>query len=72
MSKVINKAHYAQKLVGKTILSVRYLSEIEMEDLGWFPTGDPTCVIDFTDGTYALVQSDPEGNNTGFLDIGKY
>jgi hypothetical protein len=72
MSKVINKAHYAQCLVGKTIVSVRYLSEAEMENLGWFPTGDPTCVISFNDDTYALVQADPEGNGTGFLDIGRY
>ena len=71
-TKVKGKAHYAQSLVGKTISSVRSLTKLEMDNLMWFESLSPTCVIEFTDGTWALVQADPEGNGTGFLDIGKY
>ena len=64
--------HYATALVGKTIKRVRSLDKVEIDDLGWYETWDPTCVIEFTDGTYAVVMADPEGNGTGFLDIGSY
>jgi hypothetical protein len=72
MSKVINKAHYAQSIVGKTISSVRSLTKLEMDELMWFESVNPTCVIEFTDNTFALIMADPEGNGTGFLDIGAY
>jgi hypothetical protein len=29
-------------------------------------------VLEFSDDTYAIVMADPEGNGTGFLDIGDY
>lgn len=64
--------HYASELVGKTISRVRSVSKSEMDDLMWFESSNPTTVIEFTDGTYALVAADPELNGTGFLDIGKY
>ena len=72
MSKVINKAHYAQSIAGKKISSVRSLTKLEMDELMWFESVNPTCVIEFTDNTFALVMADPEGNGTGFLDIGSY
>jgi len=64
--------HYAQSLVGKTVSSVRQLQKIETDDLGWYESSDPTTVIEFSDGTFALVACDPELNGAGFLDIGKY
>lgn len=64
--------HYAAELVGKTVARVRQISEQEAADFMWYEDGNPTCVIEFTDGTYALVAADPELNGTGFLDIGKY
>ena len=64
--------HYASDLVGKTICRVRSVNKAEMDDLMWFESSNPTTVIEFTDGTYALVAADPELNGTGFLDIGKY
>lgn len=64
--------HYASELVGKTIKRVRSLDSVEMSELGWYETSDPTCVLEFADGTYAIVSADPEGNGTGFLEIGTY
>lgn len=64
--------HYASDIVGKTISRVRSVSKTEMDDLMWFESSNPTTVIEFTDGTYALVAADPEMNGAGFLDIGKY
>lgn len=62
--------HYAMSLVGKTIARVRALLQEELDDLYWHTTSDPTTLIEFTDGSYALVMCDPEGNGTGFLEIG--
>jgi len=61
--------HYASDIVGKTISRVRTMTKAEMDDLMWFPISNPTCVIEFTDGTLALVAADPELNGTGFLSI---
>jgi hypothetical protein len=69
---VIQMQHYASALVGKTVARVRSVAKEEMDDMMWFESSNPTCVIEFTDDTYAVVMSDPEGNGTGFLDIGKY
>jgi predicted thioesterase len=64
--------HYAASLVGKTVKRVRSLDQVEMKEMYWHETSDPTAVIEFTDGTYAIVMADPEGNGTGFLEIGSY
>lgn len=64
--------HYASSLVGKTVKRVRSLDDVEMKELYWFASSNPTAVIEFTDGTYAIVMADPEGNGTGFLEIGSY
>lgn len=72
MRPTIPMKHYADSLVGKTVSRVRSVLKQEMDDLLWFESSNPTCVIEFTDGTYALVAADPEMNGTGFLDIGKY
>lgn len=68
----VKEQHYADELVGKTIKRVRELEQIEIESLSWYETSDPTAVIEFTDGSYAIVMCDPEGNGTGFLELGKY
>lgn len=69
---IIQMKHYADALVGKTIERVRYLKDEEYDQLGWYKNSNPTAVIEFTDDTYAIVMADPEGNGTGFLDIGSY
>lgn len=69
---IIQMKHYASELVGKTIKSTRSLTKEEMDMFGWYQTYNPTCVLEFTDGSYAVVMQDPEGNGTGFLDIGSY
>lgn len=65
----ITMKHYASDIVGKTISRVRSVSKSEMDDLMWFESSNPTLVIEFTDGTLALVAADPELNGTGFLSI---
>lgn len=64
--------HYAKELVGKTIVSVRELADSEYEVFGWYKSSNPSAIIEFTDGTWACVQCDPEGNGPGFLEIGSY
>ena len=63
------KKHYASEIVGKTVKLVRELTKEEMDDLMWYESSNPTCFIEFTDGSWALVQADPEGNGTGFLNL---
>jgi len=65
-------SHYASELIGKTIASVRDITDEEYKQLGWYKNSNPTAVLEFTDDTYAIVMADPEGNGTGFLDIGEY
>lgn len=65
-------SHYAESLIGKTIIRVRTLDDEEYKQLGWYKNSDPTAVLEFADDTYAIVMADPEGNGTGFLDIGEY
>ena len=54
----------ADFLVGKTIKSVRYMTDKEMEDFMWYRK---PVIIDFTDGSWIIPQSDDEGNNGGAL-----
>ncbi len=49
-------------LVGKTIRHVRYLTDKEMEDCMWHKN---PLLIEFTDGTAIVSQSDDEGNDGG-------
>jgi hypothetical protein len=51
-------------LKGKTIANVRYMTEKEMEGLGWY---SKALVIIFTDGTYMFPSADEEGNDAGVL-----
>ena len=63
------KQHYANSIVGKTVKLVRELNDEEMNELLWYESSNPTCIIEFTDNTLALVMADPEGNGTGFLEL---
>lgn len=51
-------------LVGKTIASVRYLTDKETEDLMW---SSASLLIVFTDGSYMFPSADDEGNDGGAL-----
>lgn len=56
---------YANKhLQGKTIKSVRYLSQKEKEEMMWH---NRCIVITFTDGTLVFPSMDDEGNDGGAL-----
>lgn len=51
-------------LKGKVVQSVRYLTEKEVESLGWY---SKVLVIQFTDGTIVFPSKDDEGNDGGAL-----
>jgi hypothetical protein len=51
-------------LVGKTVRRVRYLNDVETEDLGWVYN---TLVIEFTDGHWIVPMSDNKGNEAGAI-----
>jgi hypothetical protein len=51
-------------LTGKTIASVRYMSEAECKKLMWHSR---PLLIRFTDGSYIIPQSDDEGNDGGAM-----
>lgn len=65
---IIPMKNYASELIGKTIENVRDLTQAEHDELMWYGTTKATCVIEFTDGTMALVMADPEGNGPGHLE----
>jgi len=64
----IARKHWGQLanafLVGKKIVNCEYLSEKEMEALGWDKSA---LVIFFDDGHYIFASADDEGNNGGSL-----
>ena len=66
MENIIKKwtNHANKQLKGKTIQGVRYMTDEEINDFMWFRK---SVVIQFTDGTIMLPQSDDEGNDGGAL-----
>ena len=54
----------AEFLVGKRIKAVRYLTEAEMNKMGWYSR---PLVIIFEDGSHIFPMQDDEGNNGGAL-----
>ena len=54
----------AKMLVGRTIVKVRYLSEKEMKDLGWY---NRPVVLHLDDGNLLFPSMDDEGNDGGAL-----
>jgi hypothetical protein len=62
--------HYYGSIEGKTVKSVSFLTQKEIDILGWtYTKPDNTTVITFTDDTFAIVGADPEMNGPGHLDI---
>lgn len=51
-------------LTGKTIASVRYLTQVEADAMMW---DKRPLVIEFTDGSLLTPQSDDEGNEGGAM-----
>ena len=51
-------------LRGKTIQSVRYMTDEEVENFMWYRKA---LIIIFTDGSYLIPQRDDEGNDAGSL-----
>lgn len=58
-------SNYAKNnLIGKTIKSVRYMTQSEADNMGWHSR--PLAIF-FTDGSYIFPSSDDEGNDAGSL-----
>jgi hypothetical protein len=53
-----------ETLEGRTIVSVRYMSAKEQEDLGW---SGKSVVFVLDNGTQAWLSADDEGNDGGSL-----
>lgn len=53
-----------KQLVGKTIASVRYMTQKEADNMGW--DSRPLAIF-FTDGSYVFPSMDDEGNDGGAL-----
>lgn len=53
-------------LVGKTVHSVRFLTDKERELMMWNAS---SCVITFSDGTMLFSSSDEEMNDSGVIQI---
>lgn len=51
-------------LVGKRITRVRYLTDEEIEGIGWHSAA---IVLQLDDGTFLWPSSDDEGNNAGAM-----
>ena len=51
-------------VVGRRIKSVRYLSDSERDDIGWYRA---SIVLELDDGTALWPSSDDEGNDAGAL-----
>lgn len=58
-------------LVGKTVSGVRAMTDTELAEFLWYD-GEVGIVIEFTDGSFAIVSKDEEGNGAGSLFIGEY
>lgn len=59
-------------LIGKKIESVRHLTPYEVELMLVPVDAKNSTVLEFSDGTYAIVMSDWEGNGFGALFVGEY
>lgn len=54
-------------LKGKTIKNVSWLGDKDMKELMWYKR---PVVIEFTDGSFLIPQSDDEGNDGGSMYYG--
>jgi hypothetical protein len=70
MNKNTRWLKLAKKTVlGKKVISVRYMSKQESCDLGW---NYRPIILEFDDGTYLFPSMDEEGNGAGCLLGGNY
>ena len=53
-----------KQLLGKTIASVRYMTQKEATNMGWYSR--PLAIF-FTDGSFIFPSMDDEGNDGGTL-----
>ena len=53
-----------EKLKGKVISHVEFLSDKEMRELGWY--NKPMLIV-FTDGSFLIPMRDNEGNDGGCI-----
>ena len=64
--------HWTQKakelLENRTIVEVRYLTDEEMKQMGWYKR--PIC-FGLDNGEYCILSCDDEGNDGGVLFYGK-
>lgn len=58
-------------LVGKTVSAVRALTDTELAEFLWYD-GEVGIAVEFTDGSFAIVSKDEEGNGAGSLFLGEY
>ena len=54
----------AEKLIGRTIAKVEYMSKFEAEDYGWYKR---PIIITLDDGKILSPMADDEGNNGGAI-----
>jgi len=73
--KQMDKQAYVDRefgsLIGKTVASIRTMSDTELEEMMWYQ-GEIGVVVEFTDGTYLILSKDEEGNGAGFGFLGNY
>lgn len=62
MDKHLKK--FNEYLRGKTIRTVEWLSDGDMENMMWYKR---PVIIHFTDGSFVIPQSDDEGNDGGSM-----
>ena len=71
MTTTIEFAKYVQEeygtLVGRTIKSVRPMTQGEMREFGWEEEPDPGVVFIFEGGGWFIPMRDDEGNSPGAL-----
>jgi hypothetical protein len=52
------------QLLNRKIIAIRYMTDVEMNQFGWFKK---PLVIQLDDNTFIIPQSDDEGNNGGAM-----
>ena len=57
-------AKVKKKLVGKTIVDARYMTDKEVEESGWYKKG---IVLVLNDGNIIYPMADDEGNDSGAM-----
>lgn len=77
MTTAIDYAKYVQQeyksLLGRTIRSVRPMTEKEMEQFGWEHCQEPGVVFGLDNGNWFIPMMDEEGNGPGALEYtGRY